>query len=820
MSGIEMDSMWLQKSITLPDPLPNDNGASPDKKESLPERTSPEEGGTISSEPKMSTPTRCCVDKKPQAEVDSTKMALNTISFIESTQRSSIARHSIRAPFPNVGCIAAQEYDKLRSLYSQTKRELLKVSDIQRDLEFARFEMNRTQEELKLARKNNESHKKELEDALDRAEREHRARLAAESAVNDERDMYAKEINFLKKRIEDLRQDNSKRLEELSQQQEFESQNCLQTMREELDVAVGEIEDMSQEITGLKQNNQYLEKQYTEALNKLQRAHQDVENWRKKSEAATTRCSQLEEKQQEDLKRIKEEQEEAMQAQHVLADERVRQITKVKNGIIQELEEDLHQSKEKLRALADDDAALRHTNAKLSEEMEQVSAKHAKELRHTTEEYRLALSEKELQVESALRAAKGSRVAAAEENQSMQRQLSKVSEELSTIAVVLAQREKQLMETEKQLSTTKERQLELEDETTRLVRDAEVHGAAMVEANERILRLNEQKDILEEGYSNDLRTAKERIHSLEESLMSCRDELSAFRKEHMRSTDGDRAATRQLRAELAAATADRDRFFQEIQAKQHEEGELRQKYLSECQKSDTLNVELAATIHRCSLLEKRLEIELRRRITGIKSMTPMKGSQSGHCQPKLRSASSVNIPSSGSRSMKRSRTEDARVFAISGFNGNDLFLSIKQLPNVAIAECKSNMPVPSNLTHLVTNGELTIKLLTALVRGCWVLPVSYVVESLNQRTWLSEYDFGFQHEFPPLLKKRVFCTKLFVACKNYSVTTMLLSEGGAVTVDSAEDADIVLCTNDELLHFERGMNWEKLVEVIYPVHIE
>ncbi|CCW65038.1 unnamed protein product [Phytomonas sp. EM1] len=820
INSADMDSMWLQKSITLPDPLPNDNGISPGKEEQAPQMASLVESGTTLAEQKMSAPTQHFTGKNTQTEAELTKMTLNTISLMDSTQRSSTARHSVRVSLSNIACITAQEYDKLRSLYSQAKRELLKLADVQRDLEYARFELNRTQEELKLARTSNEIHRKELEDALDRAEKEHRARLMAESKANDERTVFEKEVDFLKRRIEDLRQDNCKRLDELSQQHEFEGQNCLQTMSSELEGAVAEIENMSQEISALQQDKENLEKQYGDTLSKLQKAYQDIDDWRKKSEAATTRFSELEKQHQEHIKRIKAEHEEAMQAQHILTNERMEEITTAKNGYIKELEDDLQRSKEKLRVLTDDVAALRHTNSKLSEEMEQISMDHAKELHRIAEEHRLALSDKEHQMESAVRAAKGSRIAAAEENLSLQRQLSKVSEELSTISVVLTQREKQLLETEKLLSTTKARELELEHEINRLTRDGEVHCTAAVEANERILRLNEQKDIMEEGYSTDLRAAKERIYSLEESLMSCREELSVLRKEHMKSTDDDRAVVRQLRLELTAATADRDRFYQEIQAKQHEEGELRQKYLSECQRSDNLNVELAAAIHRCSLLEKRLEVELRRRVSGIRSTTPINKSQSSHCQSKLRSASSVNIPSPDSRSMKRSRTEDARVFAISGFDGNDLFLSIKQLPNVAIAECKSNMPVPSNLTHLITNGQLTIKLLTALVRGCWVLPVSYVVESLNQRMWLNENDFGFQHEFPPLLKKQVFCTNLFVACKHYSTAALLLSEGGAITVDSAENADIVLCTNDELSRFERGMNWEKMVEVIYPVRIE
>ena len=63
-----------------------------------------------------------------------------------------------------------------------------------------------------------------------------------------------------------------------------------------------------------------------------------------------------------------------------------------------------------------------------------------------------------------------------------------------------------------------------------------------------------------------------------------------------------------------------------------------------------------------------------------------------------------------------------RVFTITGFDSKELFGTIGVMPSAVVVDCKPNLPIPANITHLVTTGQLTVKLLTALVRGCWVVP--------------------------------------------------------------------------------------------------
>lgn len=57
-----------------------------------------------------------------------------------------MSRFSTRASMSAVNSfITSSEYDELRSRYTQAKRELLRLSDIQKDLEFTRFELERSQ---------------------------------------------------------------------------------------------------------------------------------------------------------------------------------------------------------------------------------------------------------------------------------------------------------------------------------------------------------------------------------------------------------------------------------------------------------------------------------------------------------------------------------------------------------------------------------------------------------------------------------------------------------------------------------------------------
>lgn len=813
----ETDSMWLQKSITLPDPLPNDDGITPPpsmtktmKKDSEP-RTPPQE---LSQAPPQSLPPP--PTPSVPREADLTKMVLDTSSLF--TQRASTARYSTRMSMSNAAFISAHEYDDLRARYTQAKRDLLKLSDVQKDLDFARFELTRSQEELKMLRLSNASIKADLSEALQSVEKERKMRATVAASKSDEEAMLQKEISFLKQQVEELRSDNAKRLAEVSEQQDSEYAQRMQALRNDLAAMAADVDDYAARLDDALRDKEVLQQKYENVVGEVAKARQAAAECDNRVQTLLQQCKELEERHEAFVAQSEKEHTELMQSQTALNEERAKQITESKEKVIEELTTDLQEMKGKHREAANELATLRHRYQQLESELEQLKSDHAKELRRLAEDHRLALCEKQLQMEAAVREARGSKTTLDEENQSLRRHVSKLSEELSTVAAVLAQREKQLTTAERDLGQCKEAVCRLEQEQVRLASDAELNCGALEDAMERVRRLQEEKETVEEQFTHDIAEAKAKTRSLEESLMTCQAELSLVRKEHIQAGDETRTITKELRAQLEEVTAERDtlrRANSERQRAEEAAEEYRAKFAAERQKADNLNVELRAAISRCATLEKRLEEELRRTINTV-SRSP--GNTMSH-PVGLRCTSSVNVQTKSS-SMKRARTEDARVFAISGFDGNDLLLSIRQLPNVAIAECKSNMPVPSNLTHLITNGQLTVKLLTALVRGCWILPEAYVLDSLKQRTWLSESEYGFQHADPPLLKKRIALTEAFAECKHYATANLLLKEGGAVVVNSPEEADVVVCTNDELQSYANGINWEGVVKLIYPVKIQ
>lgn len=829
----ETDSLWLQKSIIVPDPLPEEEvtaDGTPGEKGSTPpapaEQTdAPKDGGAM--QPPMQSS-----EKRAGAaggEMDLTKMVLDTGSFLRtaSAQRPSV-RYQSRASVSNSAFISAHEYDDLRARYSQAKRELLKLSDIHRDLDLARFELTQAQEETGVLRDSNAALKRELEECAQRADKELRARLALETRMATEGTSRGEEVALLKQQIVELREENARRLDDMTGQHESEFQARMQSMREELAAATEEVDRLLAEVTQAQKARESAEARLSAAAAELEKARGEVSDGKTRVEALQRECRSLERQHCDFVAQQEAARASDMEAQKALNEDRVQQLARSKDAAIAELQAEAQEWKNKHKATAEELAAARHAMSALQDDVKQLTADRAKELRRITEEHRLALCERQLQMEAAVREAKGSKTSVEEEAHSLRRQLAQVSAELSTVAGVLAQREKQLAQAEEELTHTKDRCLAAEQENTQLASDAQLNADAAAEAEERVERLIRQKDDLEEEFSKDLRDAKDRIRTLETSLMQCRSELSGLRKEQIRSSDDGLATTRDLRTQVETLTEQRAALAAEAAERRHFEeaaSEYRRRLDAEKAKAAAMEIDLAAAVNRCTTLEAKLEEQARRAVAQAVGRSPMQTIHANSAATasrlaKYRSASSAHSARSASdNSLKRARTEDARVFAISGFDGNDLLTAVNQLPNVAIAECKSNMPVPSNLTHLISNGQLTIKLLTALVRGCWVLPESYVLDSLKEQRWLREEDYGFQHEEPPLLKKRVALTDAFTACKHFNTASLLLKEGGAIVVSDAEDADILLCTNAEARSLENGWNWEKMVDMINPLKI-
>ncbi|KEG12561.1 hypothetical protein DQ04_01611030 [Trypanosoma grayi] len=807
----DADSMWLQKSIHMTDPIP-------DASEQLEVKSEERTDTNVERQPLEGSTARTGME----TEIELTKMpfSASTVRLMQCPSQ----RLSCRLSVSNSAFASLQEIDELRARVNQMTRERLKWSNSQRDLEITRFELTQVREELQTMRDYVKVMKGELDEANARADREAKGRHVLETQLNDMIAQRKSENEFLKKQLSDIKEEHNQRLAEMAERSETEGTSRTEAMRDQ-------IIKLSEELESLEASNAQAEQEclrlqtekegFRSSLNALQEKYEESQ---RSLELHANRCADLEKMHAEFVERIEKSHAEALNSQMLLDEERMRQITASKDEIVKDLREELQTQKDKSRCLNDELSSLRHRCQLAEEEAKQLNHDHEKEIKRILDEHRLALCQQQLQTEALVREAKGGRLSMEEERSSLRRQLTKTSEELSTVTAILAQREKHMRQLENELQTAKESALKTEQEHISGSKEAEGLREALNHAEERVQRLMTQQDISVTEYTKDIQGLKDQLASTQEELLRVKSELSSSVQEKIKQETESRGIISDLRAHLEEAGCEKDVVQQLSRDKKLAEElaeEYKSKYLSTYKKAENLDIELGAVTNRCALLEKRLDEELRRSLRNA-SISPTPPHRDGGAK-RLRSASSVNIPLSTAtkHAVKKSRSVEPLVFTISGFEGSALLTEIKQMPYATVAECRSNTPVPSNLTHLVTNGQLTIKLLTALVRGCWILPEAYVHDSAREKQWLDESEYGFRHEELPLSQKRIGFTEGFVTSRHYNTANLIIAEGGASTESNLHMADIVLCTHSESGSLEdmRAMTWDKVVELIYPVKV-
>ncbi|RNE99997.1 hypothetical protein TraAM80_07862 [Trypanosoma rangeli] len=803
MNADDSDSLWLQKSIHMSDPIPEAN-----------ERTN----SNLDSK-QDGQPTASKVWTDPEIELTKTPFSITSMRPLHCPSQRLSARLSVS----NTAFASFQELDDLRARVSQMTRERLKWSNVQRDLELARFELAQANEELKTMREYVKTMKGDLDEANSRADREVKVRHTLEMQLKETMGQWRTETEFLKQQLDDIKAENAQRLTEMADRTDLECNSRTETLREQVVKLSEELEELEARSIQVEQERAHLHNKNEDLREHMNDIRAKYEESRRSLEEYSRRCTELEKMHAGFVEETEKSHADALHSHITLSEERVRQITTSKENMVKDLRQELQAQKEKSRALSDELASLRYRHQIAEEESNQQNLDHVKEIKRLEDEHRLALCQQQLQTETLLRETKGGILSMEEERSSLRRQLSRTSEELSTVTTILAQREKHISHLEKELAAVKEAALTMQQEHISISKEAEAAHEALNHAEERVRRLMARQDTSDADYSRDLREVKEQLTSTQEELVRVRSELASAAQEKMRHEVECRGIISELRANLEEARCDKG-AIQQITSEKKRADELveeyRGKYLSMCKRAENLDIELSAASNRCTLLEKRLDEELRRSIRNAScSPTP----QRQNCVNKrLRSPSSFNVPLSvTTHPTKRSRSVEPRVFTISGFDASDLLSQIKQLPHATVAECRSNTPVPSNLTHLVTNGQLTIKLLTALVRGCWILPDAYVHESLRNQRWLDESAYGFRHEVLPLSQQRIGFTEGFVSSRHYNTAKLIIDEGGATVESELRIADIVLCIHSELdsLGGIHAMTWDKLVELIYPVKI-
>ncbi|KAG8344288.1 hypothetical protein ERJ75_000242700 [Trypanosoma vivax] len=800
MNGSEADSLWLQKSIHLADPIP-------EATEEVVATAAPEVAATTA---------------RTDEELDLVKMTPNSFSMLCARQPSQ--RASCRHSIPNTAYANLHEIDELRARLAQVNRERLKWSSTYSELELARFELTRVQQELKTTQDYSKTIANELEEAAAKAERESKARHAAERQLSESQQQGRIEKELLRKQLESLREQYDQRLAEMTDRSDAVDFNRSESLREHVVKLTEELQAQEMSNASVEQDRVRLQAENERLCASMTSLREKFEESQRSLEGYACRYADLERMHAAFVEKVERSHAEALQSQMSLSDERLRQVTVSKDELVRELASELKGLKEANRSLSDEVSSLRHRCQLAAEEARQISNEHEKEIKRLNDEHRLALYQKELQAEAQVREAKGGKMSIEEENASLRRQLTKVSEELATATSALVQKEKLAAAAEEELGTVKEAALKREREWASVSVEIEALREALNHADERMQRLVLLQETTESDYSRDVRELKEKLAASQEELVHTKAELSTIKQDRMRLDAESISTISELRSRLDVVEREKEALQQLSEdTKQAQElaQEYREKYVSMCKKAENLVIELSAVSNRCALLERRLDEELRRSLRNA-SLSPIPAKQCG-VGPRLCCASTANSLAPGTnRPAKRGRSAESRVFTISGFDGSDLLTCIRQLPHATVAECKPNAPVPSYLTHLVTNGQLTIKLLTALVRGCWVLPESYVRDSLKNKDWADETSYGFRHKDLPLARKRVAFTEKFTRSRHHSSARLVIAEGGALVESDPGSADFVLCTHGECdAAGEQGkMTWDKMVDLIYPVKLQ
>nr|CCD21837.1 hypothetical protein, T. brucei homolog Tb09.160.0340 [Trypanosoma congolense IL3000] len=794
MSINESDSLWLQKSIHLNDPIPDAADTIEVGAENRPKD----------------------IVLAGEDDMRGFSQAPSSAGIMKSQSQRAPSRHSLC----DAGFASLQEIDDLRARVSQLTREQLKWSSNQRELDVSRFELAQAQQELQTMREYVKAVKGELEQATCRAERETKKRLEAESLWSGMVSQGNTEKEFLKQQLDATKEEQNRKIIEIEERTQADSYARIELLRGQIENLTEQLEASNeqrlkdrQEVCRLKAENEGLHSGLRVLQEKCEETQRSLESY-------VARCAELEAIHAEFVEKVERSQAEAFSTQMALNDEHIKEIIASKDKNLAAFQEEVKELKEKNRRLTEDAGAFQHRIQTLEEEARQVAREREKEVTDLQNNHRLLLCQQKMQTDVLIREARGCSLQREEEISSLKRQKEKILEELQAVTAVLAQREKQVSEIGDELLEAKEKALQSEQKIASANEEAEVLRDQLQKVEQRVQHLHEQQDTLQESYSKDMLEMKDRLSSTQEELVRVKKELSTALQDKMKCETESITTVTELRAKLEEAVTDKELLHQRTQEAKKMETFLeqyREKYLAMCKRAENLAIDLTATTNRCSLLERRLDEEFRRSVRNASHSPsfPYRGTPG----VRLRSVSSTNaLNTVTAKQQKRDRSPDTRFFAITGFDNTDILSKIGGLPHSIPVTCAPNLPLAPNVTHLITNGQLTVKLLTALVRGCWVLPVAYVQDSLAKGKWLDEASYGFRHETSPLFNKRIGFSPKFLTSKHHSTANTIILEGGGIIETNLDAADIVLCSHSECdtLGNVHLMTWDKLLDLIYP----
>nr|XP_012150866.1 PREDICTED: uncharacterized protein LOC100882860 isoform X1 [Megachile rotundata] len=128
----------------------------------------------------------------------------------------------------------------------------------------------------------------------------------------------------------------------------------------------------------------------------------------------------------------------------------------------------------------------------------------------------------------------------------------------------------------------------------------------------------------------------------------------------------------------------------------------------------------------------------------------------------------------GSSATKRYKSKKKRTLRISivttGLSNDDKSIVRSVVKALGCATIETN--VTKRTTHVVTTGVRTINLLHAIIRGCWIVGLEWVLKSLENDAWLNPQQYEMKHFSNAVLENRKdrqlfgssYVPELFAAC--------------------------------------------------------
>jgi chromosome segregation ATPase len=736
------------------------------------------------------------------------------------------------------------EVDELRARLSNLTREKLKWEDTQRDLERAKAELRQIQDDFGNLQEYCETLKRSADDAVLRCEQESRARQEAEMKLLNASLSSKKELQHVKLELEELQRNQSRVVEELKDTHSRELQHRVYHMSCEYEAKLNFVQDRVAHLEEELEKHRAAAKQATQLSS-------DIKVLERRARELESSLDEARSSAQASLAKMKGEHDEAMESFKAIYEEqlhRERHESKAQLGVQTEKVKDMEK---KVASLSDELFTCRKDLQDKCNEVARMQVDVERRVGVVECDFQRQLTEAESKFNADIASLQFEKSKYHQTASSLKRELDDVQEALRKANSRCEAAERDHECSREEISSLKSENDRLCEKLHSAAADMELYRSDLGEFEERFNRAMVAKETAEQAAIQDAGELRERSKKLEAEVLHFKGLLSTERRakyaadtEYRRQIseltqrlhESSLVATKEYSAEFHDAQ-DRIRELEgALRALQHEQQAVRHA-LSMGQEN---NAELQ---RRCEVYEMELSLlraentSLKMKPSGIEgradSTAPaiprtevMPPAQEAASCPVERAGSRVPLSSQphnadvSDRCSKRHRAEEPRrIVTMTGFEDRDLSRDLCALPNVSIIASRSNAPVPEELTHLICNGSLTIKLLSALVRGCWILPKRFAQDSVAAQQWLDEAAYGFRHETLPLLGKRIACTEGFKASKYYGTAQMIAHEGGAVMDDREDLADFVLCTSQENPRGEMSYTWDRMVRTIYPAPI-